>query len=262
MKTYCYLLAELLIIGLMTGCTANPGKQEPDRGAADESNQLVTSPVSAPKPAPKQRRNSVSKASSPKPDLSGFWVLNEELSDDPRNKMKEFKSEKSQGFHGRGMGGGKGSGGGMGRGGRGGRMDGGPRKGGMGSSRTAMARIVRPARSIEIKHEDPLLVIIDDQGRMRRIYTDNRGSSISVSGGMNQQVSTAGWEQDELVVETSSVKGGRFTQRYKLEADGSRLSLTTEMAMQQATKILTIRTLYDSSMDPMTVEKDSRRFLR
>ncbi len=243
MKTYYYLFAGLLIIGLMTGCTTNPGNQEPDHGAADESNQLITSPVNALLPAAKQRRNSVSKTSSPKPDLSGFWVLNEELSDDPRSKMKEFKNGKSQGFHGRGMGGGMGGGGG------GGRMDGGPKKGGMGPSRTAMARIVRPARSIKIKHEDPLLVIVDDQGRKRRIYTDNRGSSISVSGGMNQQVSTAGWERDELVVETSSVKGGRFTQRYKLEADGSRLSLTTEMAMQQATKILTIRILYDSSMD-------------
>lgn len=240
MKTYCYLIAGSLSISLMTGCTANPEKPEPDHRAAVKSNQAVM-------PASKQRTNSVSVVSTPKPNLSGLWVLNEELSDDPKDKMKEFKSGTDQGYRGGSIGPGSDRSG-RGHGGRGGRMGSGPRKGGMDSSRTKMARVVHPARSIEIKHENPLMVIVDDQGRVKRLYTDNRGSSISASGGMNQQVSTAGWEKDELVVETTSVKNGRFIQRYKLEAGGSRLSLVTEMAMQKATKIITIRTLYDSSI--------------
>ncbi|CAK0759237.1 hypothetical protein CCP4SC76_3110002 [Gammaproteobacteria bacterium] len=112
-----------------------------------------------------------------------------------------------------------------------------------------MARVLRPAQSLRITHEDPLLVMEDDWGRKKRLYTDNRGTSFSVNANINPEVMTAGWEGSDLVVETTSDKNGRIIHHYQLEQGGSRLSVNTEIEGQKTGKTTTLKMLYDRSSD-------------
>lgn len=110
-----------------------------------------------------------------------------------------------------------------------------------------MAVLLHPAVSLRITHDDPMLVIVDDKGRKRRLYTDNRGSSVSVNAEMDQTVTTAGWEGRELIVESISDGRERIVRRYFMLPDGTSLSISTAIEREQAGKAATITMLYDRS---------------
>lgn len=115
---------------LLSSCAAAPNR------TAEDATAPAGNTVSAGRlPAKSQGVvvNRVSRAAS-RPDLSGYWVLNKEQSDDPKEQLAQAGGGADRMDRGsRPEGGGRRGGGGMGGGGfggRGGAMEGGARQGG------------------------------------------------------------------------------------------------------------------------------------
>ena len=151
------------------------------------------------------------------PDFTGLWSLDVDASDNPRERLKEVMQARSQRKAGK-----------MGRGIRGGRHG---SSGRMGERSTELSReslsLVIAAEQIDIHHEEPMLLITDENDRRRRLFTDFRGSSVSASGGFQQRVSVAGWEGPVLVMEMTLNSGARLIQRYQLDAKSDQLEIAS-----------------------------------
>lgn len=177
-----------------------------------------------------------------RPDFSGHWVFNAKASDDPQEKVKEaMKAMQQAKGGGSGMGGGSGGqGSGMGKGRE--------SSGGMGGRNKMPAGempelTATPAR-LDISHEDPILLIADENDRQQRLFTDFRGASVSISSSVQQRVAVAGWEGAVLVVETTMTGGTRLIQRYQIDSETGRLmmSATANLAEKQP---VSYRLVYD-----------------
>lgn len=196
--------------------------------------------------------------SPPRPDFSGDWLLNTKASDDPREKAKEAAQASRQA-----RGGGRGMGGGPGGMGRGGGMGGGRqgRGGGMGGSgglsSGELSVLQAPAQELHVIHQDPMLLIADENDRRQRLFTDFRGASVSANGGLQQRVSVAGWEGQTLVVETT-ILGKKMTQNYQINGGTGRLVISTVAQVSEAQPV-SYRLVYDRSKpktDVMQLRQD------
>lgn len=100
-----------------------------------------------------------------------------------------------------------------------------------------------PAR-LEITHADPSLLITDEDGQHRQLYTDFRGASVSISEPQQQRVAVAGWEGTVLVVETTINGGTRLIKRYQIDAETGQLmvAVAANLAEQQP---VVYRLVYD-----------------
>jgi len=190
-----------------------------------------------------------------RPDFSGHWILNAKASDDPQEKTKEAMKAMQQakgGGHGKGgSSGGQGRGGGMG-GGMGSGMGGGrhgrrssDEMGGRGEmpSRELSALMVT-SEKLDILHEDPMLLIVNENGQRQRLFTDFRGASVSASGGLQQRISIAGWEGAALVVETTMTGGSRLVQNYQVDAKTGQLMIITAANLPER-QAVSYRLVYD-----------------
>lgn len=193
--------------------------------------------VSASPPAPVVKPQS-------RPDFSGHWTLDAKASDDPQERIKQaMKQARSDGQEGM-------RGGGMGGGGMGGKRQGrGSQEGkGMGG-RSEMpfddrAALVATAKTLDITHEDPMLLIADENDRHQRLFTDFRGISVSASGGGQPQAAVAGWEGDVLVVESRMNHGSRLIQQYRIDAETGRLMISSAVELPNLQEA-TFRLVYD-----------------
>jgi hypothetical protein len=152
-----------------------------------------------------------------KPDFSGIWQLNQDDSDDPREKLQEMRSRR----------GGPGSGGpgmpgpGMGRPGMGG-----PGTGPSGEG-SGGPRMMRGLERLEIQHQDPKLLIIYADDRDRTIYTDGRKVNRDSERGLVEV--QAKWRKGKLVVERKPERGPKLKETYELSSSGDRLYVTSEI---------------------------------
>ena len=151
-------------------------------------------------------------------DLSGRWILDPELSDDAREKMRE-------GMEGRGGPGGGpppmgpgGGGGGMGRPpGGGGRT--GPPPDASDDARESMRAIFEPAEELAIAQTGAEIAVDEKFGRMRRLHPD--GKKYKTDNGA-AEVKTS-WKEGKLQVETRRTRGGSVIETWELIPDRSRL---------------------------------------
>lgn len=165
-----------------------------------------------------------------RPDFSGHWTLDTEASDDPQERIKQAMKQARSG--GQAM-----QGGGMG-----GKRQGRGSQEGMGG-RSEMpfddrAALVATAKTLDITHEDPMLLIVDENDRHQRLFTDFRGISVSASGGAQPQAAVAGWESDVLVVESRMNHGSKLVQQYRIDAETGRLMISSAVELpnlQEAT---------------------------
>ncbi len=182
-----------------------------------------------------------------RPDFSGHWVLNAKASDDPQEKLEEaMKAMQQARGGGRGMGGGSG---GHGRsGGKSGGCQGHGAAGGMGGRSEMppgkMPELTATPERLDIIHEDPMLLIADENDQRRQIFTDFRGASVSVSSGAQQRVTVAGWEDGTLVVETTMGGGTRLTQRYQIDTETGQLLISAAARLAERQPV-SIRLVYD-----------------
>jgi hypothetical protein len=180
-----------------------------------------------------------------RPDFSGTWRLNEDLSEDPHTKMQE-----AGGGHG-----GRGGGGG-GRGGMGGGMGGGGHRGGGGESgdrggdgASRLGETLAAQKVLRISHKDPELVIRDLNGRSRTFFTDARKVEEERSEG-TAKIQTK-WKDRSIVVVTK-LGDREITDTYERAADGARLFLTTKMEGGRAP--FSFRRVYEVSLTPRPAE--------
>jgi hypothetical protein len=159
-----YFLTGLTLVGMAnlslaapdTDSVRNPaGSLSPESGNTDMSGTVLAQ----------------DSAAQSRPDFTGLWSLNPDVSDNPRERLKEAMQAGRQrnggghgmggGYGGRGRGGG--TGGGMGRGMGGGRQGSPDRMGGRGmqSSGESLSLIIA-AEQIDIRHEEPMLLITDE----------------------------------------------------------------------------------------------------
>ena len=185
-----------------------------------------------------------------RPDFSGTWTLNEDLSEDPRTKMREAGGGR----------GGRGGGGFGGRGGDGGRR---PRRrrrrrrgrrpataedgGGDGASR--LGETLAAQKVLTISHKDPELVITDLNGRSRTLFTDARKVEEERAEG-TAKIQTK-WKDRSIVVVTK-LGDRETTDTYERAADGARLFLTTKMEGGRGS--FSFRRVYESALTPLPAE--------
>ncbi|MHB9158480.1 MAG: hypothetical protein ACYC2D_10595 [Thiobacillus sp.] len=217
---------------LALAASASPSLASPDADPAQahaggSATGSITD-VSASPPTPVLKPQS-------RPDFSGHWALDAKASDDPQERIKQAMKQARSG--GQGM-----RGGGMGGGGMGGKRQGRGSQEGMGE-RSEMpfddrAALVATAKTLDITHEDPMLLIADENDRHQRLFTDFRGVSVSASGGGQPQAAVAGWEGDALVVESRMNHGSRLVQQYRIDAGTGQLMISSAVELpnlQEAT---------------------------
>jgi len=191
-----------------------------------------------------------------RPDFSGTWKLNTDLSEDPREKMQEARgsSGRGGGFGGGGrggMGGGGGRGGSGGMGGMGG-IGGGGRHGGGGSDAKGgdgaarLGETLAAQKLLTISHKDPELVIRDLNGRSRALFTDARKVEEEHAEGTAQI--QAKWK-DRSVVVVTKLGGRETTETYERAADGAHLFVTTKMEGGRGS--FSFRRVYDAPLAPV-----------
>jgi len=187
-----------------------------------------------------------------RPDFSGTWTLNEDLSEDPRTKMREAGGGRGGrgggGFGGRG--GGFGGRGGMGGGGHRGGGDSGDGSGDGSADRSSrLSENLAAQKVLTISHKDPEVVITDLNGRARTFFTDARKVEDERSEG-TAKIQTK-WKDRSIVVVTK-IGNRTVTDTYERAADGARLFLTTKMEGGRAS--FSFRRVYESALTPVPAE--------
>jgi hypothetical protein len=223
---------------LTLAASASPSLASPDADPAQahaggSATGSITD-VSASPPTPVAKQQS-------RPDFSGHWALDAKASDDPQERVKQAMKQARIG--GQGMRGG----GGMGGGGRGGKRQGRGSQEGMGGSEMPFddrAALVATAKTLDITHQDPMLLVVDENDRHQRLFTDFRGVSVSASGGAQPQAAVAGWEGDVLVVESRMSHGARLVQQYRIDAETGRLIISSAAELPNRQEV-TFLLVYD-----------------
>jgi hypothetical protein len=190
-------------------------------------------------------------AEDPKPDLSGRWTLNDGLSDNPFDKMREAGDGggRTRGGGGGMPGGGFGRGGGGygGRGGGGGGRGGGGEGGSGGGSGTTPNEMLEDTRNFVILQKDPELRITTG-GKPERVYfLDGRKVEEERSEGT---VKTRTKRKGEtVVVDTEYPSGREVVQTYEIIKDVKRLVVTTKISGGRRGSF-SFRRVYDPAVEP------------
>jgi hypothetical protein len=161
-----------------------------------------------------------------KPNLSGHWVLDGNLSEEPDEKLEQMDSADGAGTRGRGSGGSPGG-----------------RRGDMARIERAKALLRDPSRSLAIVHRDPKLSIVQENGDLVVFYTDNRKEK------KPSQVIQTRWDGNRVVVERRLGGGVTVFETYEVRRDQNQMvvnkRLVTSMMGQDRT--IAVRTVYDLS---------------
>lgn len=171
-------------------------------------------------------------------DLSGSWVLNTDLSDDPGDmRLEDGMVSGTMGGRPGGMGGGRPTGG-MGGGGR---MPGG--MGGRGGMRGAppdqmnrerMMQTVRmaapPPRRIVVEHHDSTVSVQSNRERPADLVTNWKKVELEIENHGKLDIK-ARWQERALQIEREVHDGGKVTQSYSLSSDGERMLVETRLDM-------------------------------
>jgi len=145
------------------------------------------------------------------PQLSGYWVLNADLSDDTDKQVeKAIKAGGGRLPH-------------LDKKGKG-RYKGGP-------ADQQMYDHISYDEVLRIQENEPEFRLSYADGYERVFYSDNRSRTVSASSlqsGEREEYSFAYWEGDKLVVESKPLDGGNIMETYSLDPDG-RLRITFQL---------------------------------
>lgn len=200
------------------------------------------------------------KASAPAaPELTGRYQLNPNASDDARAKIHEAMSQGRSGGEGGGyggggrhhggggMGGGGGyggggyGGGGFGGGGMGGHRGGGASDANRAGMRAAMEEASDAPAALTITQKGSEVDITYDDGRVLRLYSDNR--KVDAQGDEPQRQSH--WEGEKLVSEVQFKNGPKVRESYVLNATTHGLSTFVRFELPMSGKPVIIHREYD-----------------
>jgi len=159
--------------------------------------------------------------------FNGNWVINEELSDDPDERVERAIKD----------GGGKVRSKKKGKG----RHRGGP-------ANQALYDHLSYDESLDFQYEEPEFHLGYDEGFERVFYSDGRSRSVSAySNEPRSDYSFADWEGDVLYVESTPLDAGHILETYQLLENGQQLQL--ELVLRPSTFIapITIKRVFDRS---------------
>lgn len=163
-----------------------------------------------------------------RPDLSGSWQLNRDLSDDAQEKVQSMRggaADAGQGGHGPGRHGGLG------------RIFGGIFGGGRASHTQLEDVVVNAPTRFVLMQDDQKVVLTEPGGRVRTLPTNNR--TVKVDG---RDVRTK-WEDSRLVSEIT-VGDAKVTETYERSPIPRHLVVTARVDMQG--RQVSIRRIYDA----------------
>jgi len=182
------------------------------------------------------------------PNLSGTWVLNRELSQNPLEQLKQNRKKSNNSQSNKGMkGNGDHSGSGQGKGkGNGNRRSANYSKNkntaGRNSLPPSIQYFLNSSEKLTIKHEEPLLVIDTTEGQ-EEVYTDFRSPKISSNKDPDQRISIAGWEDNILFIE-STLSAGRVIQQFNLKTSSDQLWVKTAVLTPHLAKSVRFNRVY------------------
>jgi hypothetical protein len=231
MKKYRLLLAGLLGLPFFVV----PGRVQAQAPPGPLPQVQSQDPPAVVKPAPPPVK--------PRTSILGGWKLNQEDSDDPRQRMQQAHGSSDSGRSRGGMGGGY-PGGIGGRGGYGGR----PRGGESDDDRAKMQEFVAPANTLSLAQKDAEVDVTDDQYRKLSIFTDGR--KLQKSKDTASQEIAAHWNDKALVTDEKNPRGGKMSRTYELSPDGTQLYETLHLTVGRDNKSVGIRYVYDQVSSP------------
>jgi len=189
-----------------------------------------------------------------RPNLSGDWTLNRELSDDPQqfgadDRGADYRRAGGNGRRGGGFGGGFG-----GRGGFRGGYGGSPRTQDdlSAEDRARLQDLANEARapspSLEISHSGATIAITDAKGRTRFFQTNGAKDKHQLESGTVD--STTHWNGDQLVTEYDLGSGRRVTYTYTVVPTTRQLVIRIRMDGPQSqsggTRASAVKYVYDA----------------
>jgi hypothetical protein len=160
-------------------------------------------------------------AMAERPNFTGTWRLNRELSDKPQEKVKEAAGRK---------------------GALGGIIGG---RAAQGKLQDRMKNNEALAEVLKITHNDPEFQVTGNNDLSRRIFTDGRKVSATTPKGESVET-TARWHGSQLVVVTQRANGAKLTQTYTLGEGGEQMIVLIQIAGQRLERPIEIRFVYDA----------------
>jgi len=171
--------------------------------------------------------------------LVGEWTLNPELSEDPREKMRQARGGgRPEGGAPPGGRGGGGGGWGHHGGGHAGRGGAGGHAGPPGVAAGPAGSMLLTASRITVTNLVPEVTMLDPDGEVRRLHAD--GEAYKDSAG--NEVRTR-WDASRLVVETRS-RGGRTKETWTVANDPRRLTVLIEVKRSVGGEVM-VRRVFD-----------------
>ena len=192
--------------------------------------------------------------------MAGTWLLDEQLSEDPREAMRDAMRGGRGGMR---MGGGGrpgGSGGGPpgGGGGGGGRPGGGGAPGGGGGRPDPGAGGPglgwATSNEIEITSKDPGLMMANETGLLRYVVADGLWVERKLPDGSRAEIKSE-WADGKLQITTAADRGFKSTETWEVLPEADRLVLILEIESPRLDEPISVRRVFDKVAEPVT---DSR----
>jgi hypothetical protein len=161
-----------------------------------------------------------------RPDLSGGWQLNRDLSEDAKAKLESMHSSPPAGGHGPGRHGGVGG------------IFGGIFGGGQAAHAQLEEVVVNAPTRFVLMQDDQKVVLTEPEGRVRTLPTNNR--NVEVDG---RDVRTK-WENNRLVSEIT-VGNAKVIETYERSPSAPRLIVTARVDMRG--RQVSVRRVYDAA---------------
>jgi hypothetical protein len=197
-------------------------------------------PLPPPPKAPPAKKKPVIESRN---TLAGFWKLNTEESDDPKNKVENARQSKDRSGGGPRVGVGLPGPGGGGNDPYGGRGMG----GGIDEGSLRLMELVRPAFSQTIDLKDKEVDTTNEQDTKLVIFTDGRKLPKQKDNGPQQIL--AHWDGAKLVTDEKSPQGKTMSRTFELSFDGKQIYETWRIEGSRSMSDLIIRYVYDAAID-------------
>lgn len=223
---------------LMLLCAGTARAQAPPGPISGAPPAASDQPAARPAPPPNNRWKNPDK-----PNLAGAWKLNQDESDDPRQKAQQS----------RGISGGGGMGGQRGGWGLGGPGGVGVYHGGSGRNQQAQDQagsMLDEYSQLTIEQTDTTVRV---KNRSNQLVAQCPLSSDN-SNDKDAKNNSSQWQSGQLVIVTQGKHGGKITRRYTLSADGDQLFLTTRIDKNGSDTPVMFRFVYD----PMKTDAEDR----
>ena len=191
--------------------------------------------------------------------MAGTWLLDEQLSEDPREAMRDAMRGGRGGMR-MGGGGPPGGGGGGGRpgSGGGGRPGGGGAPGGGGGRPDPGAGGPglgwATSNEIEITSKDPGLMMANETGLLRYVVADGLWVERKLPDGSRAEIKSE-WADGKLQITTAADRGFKSTETWEVLPEADRLVLILEIESPRLDEPISVRRVFDKVAEPVT---DSR----